>query len=194
MCLCTSLPGTWARSVTCRPSWKRPQRRSRRSRKRYKEAFKKHCSSCQQPARCLNTPLWLDRSFSQRFCDYSNHKKKKASFPWKRSPRKLQRNLHLNSRNQQRFRVKGRNCSFRLSALVFKGRVMYIKSMPCFRGFINWNWIIPSFPFSTYRSAWCSSFYLRDLSQLGLFFCHRQCQCIILFRNIRKFSAKWEGW
>lgn len=98
---------------------------------------KSTAAACQQPARCLNTPLWLDRSFSQRFCDYSNHKKKKASFPWKRSSRKLQRNLHLNSRNQQRFRVKGRNCSFRLSALVFKGRVMYIKSMPCFRGFIN---------------------------------------------------------
>lgn len=39
---------------------------------------KSTAAACQQPARCLNTPLWLDRSFSQRFCDYSNHKKKKS--------------------------------------------------------------------------------------------------------------------
>lgn len=139
VCLYTSLPGTWARSVTCRLSWKRPQRRSRRSRKRYKKVFKKHHSclpaTCPLPQHSSLIRLQAFRRVSVIIV--TKKKKKKASFPWKRSSRKLQRNLHLNGRNQQRFRVKGGNCSFRLSVLVFKGRVMYIKSMPCFRGFIN---------------------------------------------------------
>lgn len=46
--LFTSLPGTWARSVTYRPSWKNPQRRSRRSKKRY--STRKYSGAVQLPA------------------------------------------------------------------------------------------------------------------------------------------------
>jgi len=60
VCTCTSLPGTWARSVTCRRSWKRPQRRSRRSKKRYKGVFKSTTAACHgPPPPTASTLLWL---------------------------------------------------------------------------------------------------------------------------------------
>lgn len=108
--LFTSLPGTWARSVTYRLSWKKLQRRSRRSRKRY--STRKYSEAVQLPAGNLPAASTLLPDWTQAFF---------KGFLWLLWPKKLgfcgnlsklQCNLHVNSRNLWKCTVKEENCSF----------------------------------------------------------------------------------
>lgn len=58
--------GTWARSVTCRPSWKKPQRRSRKSKKRYSKKKHSYASALQSLGNLL-TALALLSDYASAF-------------------------------------------------------------------------------------------------------------------------------